>query len=163
MLRLQRVPLDKKGLTLVEITIALLVLLLVFLALMQTALVSIGYNMNNVLRDEAVSIADMRMDDARSLSYTQTLDNLISDNVNLPTGTVCPPVPDPVTGVVGAFPATGVAVQRNLKNVMNFPFCTNRTVTPLGDSQTKQVTITVGWIWKGENFNHSYTTIVRQQ
>ncbi len=162
MRRLQHVPLNKKGMTLVEVTMALLILLLVFLALMQTALVSIGYNMNNVLRDEAVSIADMRMDDARSLAYTQTVDNLISDAANLPVGTVCPPVPDPVTGIVGAFPATGVVVQRNLKNVLNFPFCTNRTVTPL-DNQTKQVTITVGWIWKGENFNHTFTTIVRQQ
>lgn len=160
MRRLRHVQLNKKGLTLVEVTIALLILLLVFLALMQTALVSIGYNMNNVLRDEAVAIADMRMDDARSLAYTQTVDNLISDN--LPIGAVCPPVPDPITEVVGAFPPNGVVVNRNLKNVVNFPFCTNRTVTPL-DTQTKQVTITVGWIWKGENFNHRFTTIVRQQ
>ena len=39
------------GFTLVEVMIALVVLLLVFLALMQTALVSIDSNMKNNLRD----------------------------------------------------------------------------------------------------------------
>ncbi len=155
------VSLNKEGMTLIEVTIALLILLIVFLALMQTALVSIGYNMNNVLRDEAVSIADMRMDDARSLAYTQTVDNLLSDSVPMVhgDGTVvaaseCPP------GFVGG--TSGVFVERNLKNIQKFPFCTFRAVNAL-DNQTKQVTISVWWTWKGENFNHTFTTIVRQQ
>ncbi|MEK6691226.1 MAG: type II secretion system protein [Nitrospirota bacterium] len=46
-----------QGLTLVEVLIAMVILLLVSLALMQTALVSIDANMRNVLRDEAVSVA----------------------------------------------------------------------------------------------------------
>ena len=45
---------DEKGLTLVEVMIALLVMLLVSLALMETALLSIGSNMRNIIRDEAV-------------------------------------------------------------------------------------------------------------
>lgn len=48
---------NKEGMTLVEVLIAMVVLLLVSLALMQTALVSIDANMRNVLRDEAVSVA----------------------------------------------------------------------------------------------------------
>ncbi len=46
--------------------IALVVLLVVSLALMQTALVSIDANMTNILRDEAVGIAEMRMNEARN-------------------------------------------------------------------------------------------------
>jgi hypothetical protein len=49
--------------------IALVVLLLVFLALMQTALVSINANMNNVLRDEAVAIAERNIIAARNTPY----------------------------------------------------------------------------------------------
>jgi type IV pilus assembly protein PilV len=63
------VLLNKKGLTLVEVMIALVVLLVVSLALMQTALVSINSNMTNVLRDEAVNIAEMRMNEARNTPF----------------------------------------------------------------------------------------------
>ena len=141
------VLLDKKGLTLVEVMIALVVLLLVSLALMQTALVTINANMTNILRDEAVSIAEMRMNEARNLPFSTTVDNLISDIGSL-SGANCP----------SGFSATGVPIQRNLRNVRNFDFCTNRVVTPLG-AGAKQVTITVGWRWKGEDHAHSITTI----
>lgn len=139
--------LNKKGFTLVEVMIALVVLLLVSLALMQTALVGIDSNMRNVLRDEAVGIAEMRMNEARNLPFTSTVDNLISDTGSL-AGANCP------TG----FPATGVLIQRNLKNITNFDFCTNRAVTPFG-TDTKQINITVGWRWKGEGYTHSIATI----
>jgi hypothetical protein len=49
--------------------IALVVLLLVFMALMQTALVSINANMNNILRDEAVGLAERTIIDARNTPY----------------------------------------------------------------------------------------------
>ena len=74
---------NKKGFTLVEVMIAMVVLLLVFLALMQTALVSIDSNMKNNLRDEAANIAAMRMEQARNLQYTQSTDNLASDAVSI--------------------------------------------------------------------------------
>lgn len=59
----------EKGFTLVEVMIALVVVLVVFLALMQTALVGIDSNMINVLRDEAVSIAEQRMNEARNTAF----------------------------------------------------------------------------------------------
>ena len=62
---------NNKGMTLVEVLVALLISLLVFLALMQTALVSIDANMRNVLRDEAVRIAEMRMYIIRNTPYVQ--------------------------------------------------------------------------------------------
>lgn len=124
---------DKKGLTLVEVMIALLVLLVVSLALMQTALVSIDANMTNILRDEAVSIAEMRMNEARSTPF----DTLVSETVDIP-------------------------IARNLRNVTGFTYATRMTVTNLGIDD-RQVNIAVGWIWKGENYTHNITTIVRRQ
>ncbi len=49
--------------------IAFVVLLFVFLALMQTALVSIDSNMRNVLRDEAVRVAEERMNAHRNVPF----------------------------------------------------------------------------------------------
>lgn len=150
--------LNKKGLTLIEVLVALVITLVLFLALMQTALLSIDSNMKNLLRDEAVNIAEMRMNEARNLAFTETTDNLVSDTVSL-AGADCP------TG----FSATGVLVERNFRNISDLDFCTNRTIscpesTPCPSSPTmKQIDITVGWRWKGENYTHSVSTIVRRQ
>jgi prepilin-type N-terminal cleavage/methylation domain-containing protein len=139
--------LDRKGVSLVEVMIALVILLLVFLALMQTALVSIDTNMKNVLRDEAVSIAEQKMNTVRSLPFAQ----ILTDAAALPTPRDCPP-----TFTVGE------RVQRSFRNIINKDFCTNITVTDLGISgDNKQVNIRVIWNWKGEEFSHSITTLIR--
>lgn len=153
--------LNKKGLTLVELLIALVITLVLFLALMQTALLSISTNTMNSLRDEAVRIAEMRANEARNLPF------------NIPT----PPGPflDSDTGTPAEFTASncppvffqapisskGVLIERNIRNISNFDFCTNMTVTLLGDN--KQVDITVGWLWKAVPYTHNISTIVRSQ
>ncbi len=139
---------DEKGLSLVEVMIAMVVLLFTSLALMQTALVSISANMQNVLRDEAVSVAEMRMNNARNVSLA-TLGT--GDTANFPAGTVCPQ----------GFPTKGLVVTRSVKNVTDFSFCTNTSVTSL-DLNTARVIVEVGWIWKGQNYTHTSTSIVRQ-
>jgi type IV pilus assembly protein PilV len=60
---------NKKGVTLIEMMIALVILLVVSLALMQTAIIGMNVNLQNILRDEAVNIAEMRMNQLRSLPY----------------------------------------------------------------------------------------------
>jgi type IV pilus assembly protein PilV len=60
---------NNKGVTLIEMMIALVILLVVSLALMQTALIGIKTNLQNTLRDEAVSVAEMRMNQLRSLPF----------------------------------------------------------------------------------------------
>lgn len=130
---------DKKGISLVEVMIALVVLLLVSLALMQTAMVSIDANMKNVLRDEAVGIAEMRMNEARNTPF----DSLVSDGADIP-------------------------ITRNIRSITNFPYTTRMTVTNLNtdnrqvDIRDRQVDIRVGWAWKGENYTHNITTIVKR-
>lgn len=136
----QIVSLNKKGLTLVEVLIAFVVLLLVSLAMMQTALVGIDANMINILRDEAVSVAEMRMNQARNMSF----DSLISEGADVP-------------------------VTKNIRNITGgFTYNTKIAVNNL-NVDNRQVTITVTWDWKektvvnGNPYTHSVTTIVRRQ
>jgi len=131
---------DKKGLTLVEVLIALVVLLLVSLAMMQTALVSIDVNMINILRDEAVSIAEMRMNQARNMTF----DLLVSDGATVP-------------------------ITRNIRSKTGgFIYNTMMTVTNL-NADNRRITITVRWNWKektmanGNPYTHSISSIVRRQ
>lgn len=147
------------GLTLVEVMIALVIFLFVFFALMQTALVSIDSNMINILRNEAVNIAEMRMNEARNEPFISIISDpnpLIVDGcavVDCPTG----------------FPATGECSSRDVRSISGFKFCTNLTCTEFGGdvdcttddigADNKRVDITVGWRWKGENYTHSITTV----
>jgi len=146
-MRLTAYP-NSKGVTLVEVMISLVILLLVSLALMQTALVSIDANMNNVLRDEAVSIAEQRMNEVRSVPF----DTLSSDAVLITTPNDCP-----------ATFTVGTRIQRNFRNIIAKDFCTNRTVTTLGAAgDARQVNIQVIWKWKGEDFSHTISTVIRR-
>ncbi len=107
---------NKDGLTLIEVMISLVVLLMVFLALMQTALVSIDSNMINVLRDEAVTIAEERMNNARNTSF----DALASS----------PAAP----------------VSKNVRNILNFQYSVVRTVSALNiDSKQVVITVNWNW------------------
>jgi prepilin-type N-terminal cleavage/methylation domain-containing protein len=144
---MKRIVQCKNGLTLVEVMMALVIALVVFLALMQTALVGIDSNMRNILRDEAVSIADTRLNEARNIPF----DSLASDTGSL-SSCACP----------ATFATTGTCIQRDFKNITNVNYCTNRTVTVL-NTDNHQVNVTVGWKWKGEGFTHSVTMILRRQ
>ena len=129
---------NNQGLTLIEVMIALVVLLLVFLALMQTALLSIDSNMINVLRDEAVNIAEEQMNDARNTQF----DNLTS------------------------LPAA--AVLRNIRNVSNFSYSATTTVTNVNtDTKMIVVTVTWDWKDKttanGNPYTHTISTLLRRQ
>ncbi len=157
-MRLNIVNRNKKGFTLVEVMIALLVLLFVSLAMMQTALVSIDSNMANVLRDEAVRIGEMRMADARNLPFSSLSNDGTDPNL---TAAICPTLQ-----FIQKFGTNGVRIETPVRGISGssgngFDFCTNRTVTPLSADDT-QIVVTVGWIWKGQPYIHTVTNLVSQ-
>jgi prepilin-type N-terminal cleavage/methylation domain-containing protein len=153
------------GFTLVEVMIALIIMLVVFLALMQTALVGIDSNMINTLRNEAVNIAEIRMNEARNKPFVSLDADPGSPSSDYLDGGCtsgcndCPP-----TGF-----STGKCWCRDVRSISGFKFCTNLTCAELGGdgncatddigADNKQVNITVGWKWKGENYTHSITTV----
>lgn len=137
-----------KGLSLVEVLIAMVILLFVSMALMQTALVSIESNMKNVLRDEAVAVADTRITEARNLGFGA----LVSDGWSL-AGQGCP------ADFVAAHP-NGRVYYRSLKGISTFSFCTNMWTTNLGVNNA-QVEVTAGWSWKGQTYTHSSSAVIR--
>jgi len=95
--------------------------------------------MTNILRDEAVSIAEISMNGVRSTPF----DNLVAGTSILPP------------------------VSRDFRNIAAFQYAVTRTVTDL-NLNNKQVNITVTWEWKertvanGNSYTHSITTILRR-
>jgi type II secretory pathway pseudopilin PulG len=149
---------DNKGLTLVEVLLSTVITLVLFLALMQSSLLSIEMNTKNSLRNEAVSIAEERMREARNVVDKNSFDDdLIPDPADPDlVGADCP------DAFFNKFGTNGVYVPRNIKNIASHDFCTNQTVATLtADNRYKRVTITVGWKWKDEPSRHSVSSIVR--
>jgi prepilin-type N-terminal cleavage/methylation domain-containing protein len=129
---------NNQGLTLVEVLIAMVVFLLVSLAMMQTALVGIDSNMINVLRDEAVRIAEENMISARNTPFD----------------------------ILVTIPAE--PVRRDIRNRKDFPYTVTRTVTDHGlNNKEINIIVTWEWkdqtVANGNAYTHSITTIVRRQ
>ena len=137
----QAVLINKKGMTLVEVMIAMLLSLVIFLALMQTSLISINQNMRNILRDEAGRVADMRMSE---------LKNLLFDHADLADATA-----------VGTKTSTTEAwIARTIRS-FSVTFRPTRIVD-IVNTDTKELTVTVAWDWRGQTFTHSVTTVLKR-
>jgi prepilin-type N-terminal cleavage/methylation domain-containing protein len=65
---------DKRGLTLIEVMISLVIVFIVFIGLSGSGLLVLEENIRNSLRDEAASVAEREVQHARNLP----LDNVVS-------------------------------------------------------------------------------------
>ena len=133
--------LNKKGMTLIEVMIALVILLIVMLALMQTTTLGINSNVTNLLRDEATRIAEQRITELRNTLFTD-----------------------------GALAATaGADDGLETREFRNFAvdFTRRRTITDLGGDD-KRVDINITWEWRnrtvasGNPYTYTVSTIVRR-
>ena len=82
---------DKRGLTLIEVLVSLVIVFIVFIGLSGSGLLVLEENIKNSLRDEAVSVAEREVQHARNLP----LDNIVS-------GTR-PVVSYPIRGIVATY------------------------------------------------------------
>ncbi len=131
-----------KGATLVELLFALLILLIVSLALMQSALLGISTNVENSLRDEAVNVADTRMNQLESLPFTDA-------NTD----------PGLAATLPAGVPEAGIA--RTFRGV-TITYTPTRTITDIS-ADSKQIAIAVAWSYKGKAYTHGTMSIMRKQ
>jgi prepilin-type N-terminal cleavage/methylation domain-containing protein len=151
--------LNNRGLTLVEIMIALTLLLLVSMAMMQTALVGIGANMQTVLRDEAVRIAETRMNEARNLQFDESGSQLVSDTADAISDAGFAIVSCQAPPVSDATPYP-VVVERKFRN-MAVSFGTRRTVTVL-DEDHAEVSVLVRWEYRNMCYSHQVNALIKR-
>jgi len=129
------VKLNNKGMSLLEVMIAIVFLMVVSLALVQTSLLGFQENLRNSLREEAVRIADQKIGELRARTYTQTfIDPLLNAG------------------------ATTATVARNLRSFQK-NYSVTTTITDLS-TDNKQITAKVDWTYKGSTFSHSTTVIL---
>jgi type II secretory pathway pseudopilin PulG len=134
-----------KGATLLELLIALLILLVVSLALTQGALLGIATNVQNAMRDEAVNVADMRMNQLKTLPFT--------DVVIDPGLTATPVTPPP-----NCVPEAGIT--RSLRG-FTATYTPCRAISDI-NADSKQIAITVTWTYKGKTYKQGTMSIMRK-
>jgi len=129
------------GMTLVEVLVALAIVFIVFLGMSSAGLVVLDQNIRNSQRDEAVSVAEMEMQEARNIPFA----TIANDNHV---------VYRQIRGL-----NVGYTVARTVANP-------NGT-TPATDPNNRRVTINVTWSRIVNNqtrtYNHTVLTIVRSR
>jgi Tfp pilus assembly protein PilV len=145
----QTVIRNNRGITLIEVLISFVLVTVTSLALIQSALVAMKTNVVNELRNEAVKVAEQRMNELRNTPF---------------------PVP-PGTNDLTATPPLGVqdaVVTRNVR-ATSCDFTPLRKVTDVdvdpvtGQVNLKQIYLTIQWKYKNVNYEHSVSTVVRRQ
>ena len=130
---------NNRGLTLIEVLVSLAIVFIVFLGISASGLLVLEENIKNSLRDEAVSVAEMDVQEARNLPFA----TLVSDNA-----------------------ARTVTPARKVRG-FDADYTVQRTVTDL-DGSTKQLAVTVRWTRYHQStrqlrsYSHQVATIVRQ-
>lgn len=130
----ETVLLNKKGMSLIEVMFALVILLISSLALMQTAILGISMNVQNALRDEAVNVADMEMNYLRG----QLFDNIDSK----------------ATPTVASRNFRGFTIDYRIT-----PAVQNITAS---SQQSKQISVKVEWSYRNKGYEHEITTLLRK-
>ena len=124
-----------KGFTLIEFLVAIVLLMVGMLGLLQTITVALHTNLENILRTEAVMLADDEMMRIRAKTF----------------GAIS-------TTTLGFYP------QRNIRGVLkNYSvreMVSAVTTTDLGVPRSKQVDIDVIWKVKNKRSTHSVSTII---
>ena len=154
----QTVRQDKKGFTLVEVLVAMVIILVLLLGLVQAALLSIDSNLRNLLREEAVKIADQGMNgvlvDSNNTQWRGLRERAFDD-----------------LSASATWPnwACMAPVQRTFRNITrNYNVCWNiRNVS----ADVISLDVAVGWNHRNENplqaptnseFQHIITSIMRR-
>jgi prepilin-type N-terminal cleavage/methylation domain-containing protein len=127
---------NKRGVTLIEMMVALTVLLFVSLAMMQVALVGISANRRNSLRDEGTRLASLYMNDIRTRS--------LADRTTL--------INSPLSNTVSV----------NFKSD-TVPFTVLQSITDNPGTTWDQAEVKVEWGWRGDTFNTTLTTLVETE
>jgi prepilin-type N-terminal cleavage/methylation domain-containing protein len=130
---MERVLRNNKGVSLIEVMIALVILMFVSLAVMKTALVGMSTNLQNAMRDEAVNIVDLKLNELRDTAF---------DSITLVT-------------------VTEADVVRDFRGAK--VYYTPKRIVERINADTKQITMSVDWVYRRNSYTHSVTTIMRRQ
>ena len=136
---MRNVYLNKNGMSLIEVLVAITLLSFVSAAILKTNMVAFQSTTLNVLREDAARLAEQDMNAVHALGFTKTFTDA-QLTANAPEG--------------GA-PQT---ILRNLRGT-HVSYAVKRTITDMGEDM-KQVTVQVSWQYKNKPYDLRLTSIL---
>lgn len=129
---------NKNGFTLIEFCVAVLIMMVGLLGLLQAVNLATEHNLANLLRNEAISLADEQMVAVKVVSY----DSLVpgTNYINRKTR--------------AGFNNYSVVRTMQVSRTIIHPV----TLVPTATSQ--EVSVRVSWRYKGSKFNHTISTLI---
>lgn len=128
-----RQAMGEGGFTIVELLVAVIILIFVSVALLQTALINIEFNAKNAMRDEGVRVAGETITAMRTAG---------------------------ISNVITLFHDKEVTEERRVRNMTQRPYTVYTTVETVGATTGQtQLYVLVSWQWKDEIFNTTMSTI----
>jgi type II secretory pathway pseudopilin PulG len=124
---------NNKGFTITELMVSTMILIFVSLALMRTSMLILEVNTRNAIRDEGTRVASQELDLLRIAPF-----DLVND-----------------LGTAGVSYNT---VYRQIRN-NRVSYDVTNTVTNLGSSSSRRLTVQVEWPWKGTFSNVTFSTM----
>ncbi len=121
-----------RGFTLVEVMVAIGILFISMLALLWALSMAVRHNLNNLMLDEAVRVADQQMNALRNTAFT---------------------------GLTSSTSTTQVTATRRFRNT-SVDFLVTWNVQNLSASNSRAIQVVVRWSWNGRNHQHSTASIV---
>jgi len=121
---------NNKGFTLIETLIAISILTIAMLAILNTTIVSFQYGIRNSIRNEAIKMAEKKMNELRNTAFSSLANN---------------PSPAP----------TETRIFRNL----TITFTQQWTVSNLSNNSAA-IDVSVSWTYLGRSYTHSTASII---
>jgi type IV pilus assembly protein PilV len=128
------VSINKRGFTLIELLVAIVILSVGLLALLQTVNIALMHNASNMLRSEAIQLADeqMALEMSKPFALISTVPSTKPANVKL------------------------ISRQVNL-TYENYSVVKRGTVV---SPNTTNVNVSVSWRYKGQYYSHAVTSML---
>jgi len=125
MLRKNRQDRNRRGFTLIEVMVSIIILMVGLLGMFQAINLALDKNLENQLRQKGIAVAEQQLNDLKGRSFSNITGNT-SGCVSVASGS--------------AF--KNISVQRQINDLA------------ATDSKTKQVSIRVWWNYRGRPYEH---------
>lgn len=133
-MRVQILKSNNKGFSLIELVVAIVILMVGMMALLSAAGSAISLNLDNILRDEAVQVADSRLREVkanRSATFALPFNNI----------------------------STTVTRSSKLRS-KNMRYVVSLSSAATGGDNSNLITVNVAWLYKGTTKQHELRTFI---